>query len=73
MYVSGEAGNENRCILKMAIIAFFLVLGKTILEMSELGLDHDPLLFLSILGSALPGMLASLDTTGLAEAFLGIA
>ena len=23
VYVSGEAGNENRCILKMAIIAFF--------------------------------------------------
>ena len=47
--------------------------GETILEMSELGLDHDPLLFLSILGSALPGVLASLDTTGLANAFLGIA
>ena len=40
VYVFGEAGNENRCILKMAIIAFFFVLGKTILKKFDFALDH---------------------------------
>ena len=125
VYVSGEAGNENPCILKMAIIAFFFVSGKTILKMCEFGLDHEtnhdtiddnirrlkecieaekaschdalllssmhvdtfnlylaakqvpqkngnPFLFLSLIGSALPGVLASLDTTTIAKAFFPV-